>query len=173
MRISLLAAATAAIVSFVGMPAMAETLSSYLEAANAELKAKQEALMKSLEPLEPYRYDWSLETRILSILKPETGEVLKEYSFIPVGSYSTQTRSWRWSWANDSVPGSNELMKTFAPMAERFLPEHKSFVTPLVEEVEFLYGQDMTAVAIKHLGGIGMWRDGDPEGVVVYFVVME
>ena len=61
---------------------MAETLSSYLEAANAELKAKQEALMKRLEPLEPYRYDWSLETRILSILHPQTGEILRELPFI-------------------------------------------------------------------------------------------
>ena len=58
------------------------------------------------------------------------------------------------------------------PLAEQF-PEHKSFVTAAPIEVEPIYGQNMTAAAIKHLGGIGMWRDGDPEGVVVYFVVME
>ena len=58
-------------------------------------------------------------------------------------------------------------------MAQLFLPEHISFAKPLVEEVDFVYGQDMTAIAVKHLGGIGFWRDGERDGLTTYFVVME
>ena len=168
----MLAVAAAGIVNLVGMPAMAETLSSYLEAANAELAVKQAAFYGSLEALQPYSYSWDANARKLFITNGSSGEVLKEFGLIPVGAYNAQQGTWLWSWANSSVPGHLELVKSFAPLAEQF-PEHKSFVTAAPIEVEPIYGQDMTAAAIKHLGGIGMWRDGDLEGVVVYFVVME
>lgn len=168
----MLSAAAAGIVNLVGMPAMAETLSSYLEVANAELATKQAAFYESLEAFQPYSYRWDTDARKLLITRSSSGEVLKEFELIPVGAYNAQQGTWLWSWANKSVPRHLDLVKSFAPLAEQF-PEHKSFVTAAPIEVEPIYGQDMTAAAIKHLGGIGMWRDGDPGGVVVYFVVME
>lgn len=80
-----------------------EELLQLIESATDYLRACQDKLSVEFKLWEWPRYDWDQATRQLVFSKDGRPRVISEVQF--VGSVSTRSGTWLWSWANDSVDG--------------------------------------------------------------------
>ncbi len=147
-------------------------LDQYIKTALKELAVKQEALEKEIEKVGGAYYYWDSNERKIYWSKDEQSPPLIEYKLIPVGSYNAIKKTWLWAWANKNVSNHLELVRTFAKLAQMF-PSDKILLDASDFNADAIFGQDMTAALNKLLGGKGMFRDGSPDDLAIYMILID
>ncbi len=89
------------------------------------------------------------------------------FKYVDVGSFSTTTNTWNWSWDNKTTPrhvsAALEKVKAFG-VANNF----NNLTTGLFEGDEYT-GWEMTAISLKLLNAIGAYRIPS-EQLFIYFI---
>jgi hypothetical protein len=142
------------------MEARCEAWEPFLSDAISELQAKQDYLTKAFGLSRHERWDWDQETGEIVFSNAHTPTVIARVQF--VGSVSTVTDTWLWSWANPSfVPNVVKEMLTVRAFGEA---EHFACLTVPKWPAEEADGWEMTAVAAKVLGAEGAYRTPGDSG---------
>jgi hypothetical protein len=138
---------------------LVEEATEYLEARQSELETVYR--LSSIE-----RYDWNQDSGQLVLSQGGTPQVVAEIQF--VGSHSSSTGSWLWSWGNRSlVEGVKSRMREVRRVGEEhgFLKLAAAHWPATPQEA-----WEMTAVAARLLGAKGAYRSPDERGAL--FMVM-
>lgn len=97
------------------------------------------------------------------------GESELNFSYFHVGSFSVVTKTWKWSWDNDStldnVKETSQLVKEFGEESGYSKLINGCFPSDEYEAWEF------TAIAAKLTNGIGVYRPVTEEQLQIYLVI--
>jgi len=136
-----------------------ETAQAYLRECQAELE--REFLLGHWP-----RFDWYQETQQLVFSENGIAKVGAAIQF--VGSISTQSNTWLWAWANDSVdPKLSTSMLTVRDYGEQHSFDHLTTKKWHAHEVD---GWEMTSIAAFLLKARGAYRT--PKGPGFTFIIM-
>ena len=126
------------------------------------LRAQQEVLMRDFRIGEHKRWDWDLERAELVFSNDGKPSVM--CSFVFVGSIERESGTWLWSWANDSmVESSTNAMIELCEFGEERGFERLAGACWEGDEAD---GWEVSAIAAKYLGAIGVYRAPDENGFV-------
>lgn len=113
-----------------------------------------------------YRWDLDQKKGTLTFSENGTPKVIATVQI--VGSYSTNSRTWMWAWANDSV---RDHLKTGVAQAKIYGTEHKyTELTTAQFKCEEDYGWTLTAAAGYLLKAKGAYRGPMTEGYVYMLI---
>lgn len=140
--------------------------SEHLSIAMEDLRSKQDEINLKFDIGKWSRYDWDSETEKLIFSQDGISKVIADIVF--VGSLSTKTNTWLWSWANESHTSS--IRKKTLPIKHygennRFLKLAASYWS--ADEVD---GWEMTAFAANILDAKGSYRTPTKNGFT-YMVI--
>jgi len=124
------------------------------------LQGKQDEAAEKFGIGEYERFDWDQETRQLVWSDGGVPKVVADIQF--VGSVSTKSDTWLWSWANSSVlePLSKEMLKV-----REFGSTHDlEKLTERKWSADEVDGWEMTAIAAYLLKAHGAYRSSDENG---------
>lgn len=114
------------------------------------------------------RWDDNDDRELLIFSNPGEPEVL-EAKRTKIGSYSLRTRTWLWSWANESLTdAAREKASKLKRLAER--TGMRVFSDPHIPCDEYL-AWELTAAAVDELGALGCYRE--PAGHLWIFVTID
>jgi hypothetical protein len=118
------------------------------------LQQRQDALAREYRLADHERYDWNQDTGLLVFSNAGTAAVVAEFQF--VGSLSTRTNTWLWSWANGS---DREGVRSRMREVRAYGEEHRllRLSCPYWSAVEE-DGWEMAAVAAFLLKAKGVYR---------------
>jgi hypothetical protein len=137
-----------------------EALGTLIRLAVAHLQARQDELQSQYAVGSYERYDWDQETGELVFSHAGHSRVVADIQF--VGSVSTQSHTWLWSWANKSL---QESVKQRVRQVRTYGEEHRHLKLASArwpaEEVD---GWEMTAVAAYLLRAKGAYRTPGDRG---------
>lgn len=134
-----------------------DAFQSFIDTAQQELAAKQEALMADYDLGTFPRFLFDQPSGTLRFFD-QADRLAVEAEAIHIGSFAAESRTWKWAWANESVlPG---LRQRAEPLRE------------LVQVTGFdLFGDDaafaiedeamaweLAAMSVQHLGALGCYR---------------
>jgi hypothetical protein len=126
---------------------------SYLQDALANLKTKQNYLESEfgLGHYERFFIDYEKEELQFS----DDGQVILAFEFTAVGSHVSEKNSWRWAWANSSLP---ETVRKKAIGVQRLfdLTGFDVFKNP-VASVDEAMAWEFVALSCKMLDGLGAY----------------
>jgi hypothetical protein len=132
------------------------------------LRAKQDNLSTEFRLWEWPRYDWDQETRQLVFSEKGRPRVISDIQF--VGSVSTRSDSWLWSWANDSVDGRlTSAASTVRKYGEENDLEHLTTGSWHAHEPD---GWEMTSVTALLTSAVGAYRS-PKEGGFTFMVLTD
>jgi hypothetical protein len=139
--------------------ALIQTAQTYLRECQAELD-------KEYRLGHWPRYDWYQETRQLIFSENGVAKVVADIQF--VGSISTESETWLWAWANDSVdPQLSTSMGTVRDYGEEHGLNHLTVKKWPAQEVD---GWEMTSIAAFLLKARGAYRTSKDPGFT--FMIM-
>jgi len=128
---------------------------SFLAEAYAELCQKQDALQAEYFIGTFSRWWFEQETAKLQFL--ESGIVAVEADFIPIGSYSPRSKTWKWAWGNEHVlpplRRRAEMLKDLESITGLAL-----FGRADPFEVDETMAWELAALAVMHLDARGCYR---------------
>ena len=142
----------------------------YIEFANKSVEEFQEIQNEFRETFKIDDYANWFYNQTTELLTFSTGEDQINFRYIPIGTYSENSKTWMWAWRNeDSIERSkNETQKI------REFGKDKQF--PKLSKGHFesdkYDGWEFVAIAKKMLGGIGGYRVKS-EHLEIYFLVIE
>lgn len=139
--------------------ALIETAQTCLRACQAELGEEYRLWHWS-------RYDWHQETRQLIFSEGGVAKVTADIQF--VGSISTESDTWLWSWANDSV--DPQLSASMIKVRDYGKEHGFTQLTGKKWHAHEVDGWEMTAVAAFLLKARGAYRSPKENGLT--FMVM-
>jgi hypothetical protein len=134
-----------------------EEFDAFVEAANAELEAKQDQLGEEYGMGSFSRWHFDQATAKLTFFD-EKDQLALEADVIDIGSYATKSNTWMWAWGNESVlpdlrKKSEKLKELEALTGVGIFGEEHAFS---IEDEATAW--ELTAVAVKHLGAMGCYR---------------
>jgi len=134
-----------------------EQFDQYLDYCYDKLEKKQEELFKNynIGSFEEYWYDQ--ETGILQF--KTGGNVKLEFNVIFIGSWSSNSNTWMWSWGNESM--TEDVKNNSIVLKE--LKEKTGFgifTNPFFECDEEM-AHELTSFAVEHLNAKGMYISPD------------
>jgi hypothetical protein len=131
-----------------------EAWRSFVEECHEELRLKQDQLQRDFQLSRHKRWDWDQEQARIVFSNDGAPAVAASIEF--VGSISTQSETWLWSWANPHV---SEPVRSRIPAVYDFgqQRDYPHLVVPkwTAQEVD---GWEMAAVAAHVLGAAGVYR---------------
>ncbi len=137
-----------------------EAFGTLLSDAVAYLRERQDQLFSRYNLGGYPRYDWNQETGQLIFSEGGRARVVADIQF--VGSISTRSHTWLWSWANQSIL---ESVKQRVRTVRAYGDEHRYLKLAsacwTAEEVD---GWEMTAITAYLLGAAGAYRSPDDRG---------
>ena len=99
-----------------------------------------------------------------------TGEKKLFFRYFDVGSYSTVSNTWMWSWRNGSV---HENAKVFSLKVHEFgIQNSLDKLTAGTFECDEITAWELAAVALNINGGIGVYRP-EKDGLQMFMVMLE
>ena len=140
----------------------------FLDNCYDEMEIKQKQLLDNYSISSYTNYWFKGEEGILQFKNGD--DVMMEFKVSPIGSWSSASDSWMWAWANKSLTEENRQ----TAMALKGLTEHTgldTFERPVIEGDEGL-AHELVAMAIHHMGGIGMYIMPH-ENLKVFVALME
>jgi hypothetical protein len=143
-----------------------ETFHDLIRSSFRYLESKQEGFLKKYKAGEHDRWDWYQETGKLIFTHDGKPQVEADIHFS--GTFSTQSDTWMWAWANKSIDekvkaSSRDIKEMGEELGLKELVAGRWAAT----EVD---GWEMTAVLAKHLKAIGSYRTPSDNGFT-YMVV--
>jgi hypothetical protein len=137
-----------------------------IEESQMYLRGCQAALDTEYRLWEWPRFDWNQETRQLVFSENGAHKVIADIQF--VGSISTQSDTWLWAWANDSVdPSLSSSMRVVRDYGEKHGFDQLTSKKWHGHEVD---GWEMTSIAVFLLNARGAYRTPGDTGFT--FMVM-
>jgi hypothetical protein len=128
--------------------------------AVAYLQTRQDQLYSRYALGSYPRYDWNLETGQLIFSENGRARVVADIQF--VGSISTRSNTWLWSWANQSV---FESVKHRVRQVRAYGDEHRYLkLASAYWAAEEADGWEMTAITAHLIGAAGAYRSRDDRG---------
>ena len=133
---------------------------SFVESCHQDLAAKQDHLSREYSLNRHKRWDWDQERGEIVFSNDGVPAVIAKIDFI--GSVSTKTNTWLWSWANPSLLDTARSRTTSIRKVgdDRDFP-HLTVPKWPAEEAD---GWDMAAVAAHVLDAQGVYRTPDDNG---------
>ncbi len=144
-----------------GFIALARESEAYLEAQMRQLE--QDFAFSSYE-----RFDLNPHTAEMTFSNAGVPQVIARVQF--VGSYSTRSQSWLWSWANDSMP---DAAKQDILQVKQFGEEQQAApltVARLEGDGDEGFGWTATAISAFLLKAKGAYEAPGPEGVSAFLI---
>jgi hypothetical protein len=139
-----------------------EALHELIRESVAYLEDKQGSMCRDFKLGEHKRYDWDQDRAQLVFSNDGKAAVICDVVF--VGSLSTKTNTWLWSWANRSIQeGAKGRMREVREYGEENDFEHLAAAYWDATEED---GWEMTAIAARMLGAIGAYRSPDKNGLL-------
>jgi hypothetical protein len=132
------------------------------------LTERQDALMAEYKLGEHKRYDWDQDTGSLVFSNDGVVAVIAKVQF--VGSISTKSNTWLWSWANSTV---QDNVKDQMHIVQRF-GEKSGFdaLTTDKWEGDEVDGWEMTSITAQLLNAKGAYRTSSDNGFT-YMTITE
>jgi hypothetical protein len=135
----------------------------------AELRRKNEALDAEHGIGTYARWDDDRETELLVFSNPGDPEVLEAH-VTSIGSYSLETHTWLWAWANKSLPiAAQEKAVVLKGLFER--TGMRIFSDPSLDTCDEYLAWELAAAAVSQLGSLGCYRE--PAGHLWIFVSID
>jgi len=130
-----------------------EEFNDFINNCYKECEAKQQALIKDFNLTSYDAYWFSQSTETLQF--KNDGKVELEFTVVSIGSWSGESNSWMWAWANESL--TEELRSKAAKIRELSdLTGYDIFNVDAFEADEAL-AHKLTAMAVHHLDALGMY----------------
>jgi hypothetical protein len=129
-------------------------------AAHEYLTGQQDTLMREFRLGSWPRYDWSQDTRQLVFSADGVPKVIADIEF--VGSISTVSNTWRWSWANETVDA--ELSRSMLRVRDFGQSLGIEQLTTAQWEAGDTDGWEMTSIAAFVLQSRGAYRSPRDHG---------
>ena len=130
---------------------------AFVDSAMDELNAKQRKLSDEFGLGALARWWFDQETEELGFFDESNTKVL-EAKVVDIGSYASNSNTWKWAWANDSVlPGLREKAISLKALADLTGEPLFAEVDPFEVEDEHM-AWELAAVAVRHLGAIGVYK---------------
>jgi len=114
--------------------------------------------------------DW-FYNQATGLLTFSAGDIEMNFRYIDVGSFSERSKTWKWSWDNESildgVKEKTQLVKSFGERANFPKLTNGTFESNEIESWEFV------AIAAKLSNGIGVYRPINDEQLMIFLVTTE
>jgi hypothetical protein len=137
---------------------------SLIETAQAYLRECQAELERKFRLGHWPRFDWDQEAQQLVFSENGTAKVAAAIQF--VGSISTQSNTWLWAWANDSVdPKVSMSIITVRDYGEQHGFDHLTTKKWHAHEVD---GWEMTSIAAFLLKARGAVSNSEGHGIHIH-----
>ena len=146
-----------------------EEFDQYREESLADLRRKQRMLSATYGLGEWKDFWYEQETSKLQF-KDATGTVRVEAVVLPIGSFSSKSNTWLWSWANES------LINTARARSERIKELYEITGLELFRntgsgDFDEEMAWEITAMAVRHVNALGCYRM--PFGTSQFFEAIE
>lgn len=139
-----------------------EEFEVFLNEANGELRAKQEVLQTTYGLSTYSRWWFEQEKEALQFFDGEDN-LRMEADVIHIGSYSTKSNTWLWSWANGSI--LQKLRSKGEPLRElEAITGYQLFGEFNTFEADESMAWELTAIAVQHLQAKGCYRAPSSDG---------
>jgi hypothetical protein len=116
-------------------------------------------------------YDNWFYNQTTGLLTFSTGDVELNFKYFSIGSFSTKSNTWKWSWDNDStldnVKKQTNLIKDFG------LQSNFQKLTDGYFESDEYEAWEFAAIAAHLTNGIGIYRPVNDKQLQMFFVVTE
>ena len=144
-----------------------EEYDKFKEECHEHLCGLQEKLKTEYQIGTYERWDYDQHTGLLTF---STGDNQINFRYVSVGTYSRNTKTWKWAWDNEHTL---EKVKGKIPEIKTFGEKHniKELVTGLIDADEE-DGWYFTGIAANLLKGIGSYR-AVSDHLLVFMVLME
>jgi len=140
----------------------------FAEACVEELKALQDKFQNE------YDVDWHdnwFYNQSTGLLTFSTGDQELNFKYFDVGSFSENSRTWKWSWDNDTtLENVKEKVWAVKQFGER--SNFTKLTTGYFNSDEF-ESWEFAAIAAKLTNGIGVYRPVNDRQLKMFFVVTE
>ncbi|PQD93690.1 hypothetical protein CYL18_18535 [Pradoshia eiseniae] len=148
------------------MPMTDIQFDQYLDYCYDKLEMKQAELLESYGISRFEEYWYSQEDGILQFKLD--GEVKLEFNVIFIGSWSSNSDTWMWSWGNESM--TDNARRQSASLKELHqVSGFDIFAKPFFECDEAM-AHELTAFAVEHLNAKGMYIS--PDGKSLLFMAV-
>jgi len=136
-----------------------QEFTAFADACRSELSALQNAFLRQLKRGADWFYD-------LNDCTLRIGDQI--FSMTPIGTYSSEYRTWLWAWANEEFPSQARE----ASMRIQQLHSLTGFAVFLNQGTKAtpIEAQDLVAMAVRCLGAIGFFRTSG-EAPMLYLAV--
>lgn len=141
--------------------------SEFSEKAMEELKLIQESFIERFKIDRYSNWFYNQSTELIRLYN-DIEEVF--FKYIPVGSYSTKSKTWMWAWSDlDSV----EQSKNETLLIKRYgLKENFEKLSNGYFKGDEYYGWEFTSIALQLLGGMGGYKVNS-DHLEKYFLIIE
>lgn len=134
-----------------------EEFGRFIASAMEELQEKQKSMAEAYKLGDWARWWFDQNTEKLDFFDEE-GMKRIQASFVDIGSYSSESNTWKWAWANDSLTDSlREKASTLRALGD--LTGFEIFDDDVAVEID---GEPMAwelaALGVRHLGALGVYR---------------
>lgn len=114
------------------------------------------------------RWDWDMESEELVFSNDDMPGVVAKVAF--VGTYSGNSETWMWAWANSSLP--DKVRASLRPVKDEGARSGFLKLAAAHWPATDCDGWHMTAFALQVLGGIGAYRTPTDDGHI-YMVILD
>ena len=134
----------------------------------ADLEPKQKTFLAEYKADVHERWDWDQDRAKLIFSHNGAPQVEADIQF--AGTLSTQSKTWMWAWANQSL---SEQVKA-ASRTVKALGESTGFMALVAgrQDADEVDGWQLTTIMAQHVGAIGVYRTPDENGYT-YMVITQ
>lgn len=144
-----------------------EQFDNYLDECYEKLESKQQKFLESYEIDRFDEYWYDQEHGILQF--KIDNQVKLEFNVVFIGSWSSLSNSWMWSWANESMIDSARSESVFLKGLQNKTGS-EVFANPFFEcDEEMAY--ELTAFAVDYSNAIGMYMSPDESSSLFMAVI--
>jgi hypothetical protein len=144
---------------------------AFVAEAMDELQHKQDALRRDAGLGSHARWSYDATTARLEFFDA-AGTLKVGADALPVGSYASASKSWKWGWSNDSIPApqrerAEKLKELAAITGLGVFARERAFA---VDDEAVAW--ELTALAVHHLGALGCYRAPSSSGGPATFLAI-
>ena len=144
-----------------------EEFDEFVEQSVEELDQKQEMLTDQFG-LGTWSDFWFDATQSRLQFKDDTGRVQVEADIMIIGTFSENSNTWQWAWANKSLPDPIRKQSRELQKLEK-VTGVEVFTSPTID-VDDAMTWELTAMSVRHLSALGCYSM--PNGPITIFLAI-